>query len=350
MYKHLLSLSFLVAILLLVGAACVPDSASLTFITYTVDQNGNQIAQPVEIDLTQGTTTQIGRTEDTTITTTQSGVMVAETVATHTFTRLQPNTAFSFTVPPSSGFQIAPDSPTPPAMTGANGTNEPVPVKLQPLATVTVNITSGDNKTPLTGVSVSLTLTSLPAGFDQPTNPSVSLSSDSLTGTARISNLPPNAPFNFDVSAPGFTDGTPTTNPSAPTSTGGPGSNTTVNVQLIPIPQQQTVTVEFQTTANPPSGVIPSAAQITITPGNFGTITTLNIPGQGYASADVNGFTVGTAYTYSAFFTQFGQTVTSTRPFTPMITAGGGPFIVPIQLIPGVTTAAPMKALPPPSP
>jgi hypothetical protein len=199
----------------------------------------------------------------------------------------------------------------------------------QPTASVTFNISSS---VPIPdGTTVVIALTDPLGNTLGPVN--VSPTNGTVTGT--VNQLAIHTTYGYTISASGYVPASGTF------TTGANGSNTTVNVQLQP-EAQQLVTVEFRTSANLASGALATNAQITVTPGNFGTIDTQPVANQSYYAADVPGFTAGVLYSYSAFFTQFGQTITGT--FTPRVSAGA-PFEVDIAISPPSSTI-PSKALP----
>jgi hypothetical protein len=220
---------------------------------------------------------------------------------------LKASTTYSYTVT-ASGFATVAGT----QMTPANSTAAEVDVGLVQEAQIKFVTTSAAD-----GSAVPATVSVVQGGltFTQFTSLSLPPSVEMFAG------LMPNTAFSYTVSASGFQTLTGTG------MTGASGSTTTVNIAL----QSPTVSVQFQTSALLDTNGFPTSASITVSPGNFGTITTQFDPSsRAYDSATVGGFVVGQTYTLSVVFTQF-TTQAAMVSFTPTGSSSGAPEIVQLQ-------------------
>jgi hypothetical protein len=223
-------------------------------------------------------------------------------------------------------------------------------ISLVPSASLQFNTYIGDptqgSTTALPGVGISVTQTQPSIQLNGTTQALSSTSPQaSLTFPSAVAAKTPFfytliIPFGFDFVSASLPSGT---------KTAARGDTTTVNIQLQPTQQQQTVTVEFQTSAIGSDGTpfaIPAQITITSPPNNnFGTINP-NMRQGDHWFADVPGFTVGQSYDYKAVFSQLSGAPTITGSFTPQTSPN--PFPVPISV--QESTNMVIKALPPPSP
>jgi hypothetical protein len=353
MYKHLLSLSFLVAILLLVGAACgpaIPRDATVTFETYTIDPTTEKkIAQPVTIEVS-------GDLGSSTVSTTGSTNIDNGTAATFPQTGLTRDTNFNITVLPSSGFQIASITPTGQLKTGDpfTGLMTTVEVELQPIpqpttASLLFETYTVDSKGTKIAQGVEIDLTQGNLTPSTTTTGTVTLTDGTGTvATGTISGLMQGQPFSFTVPASSEFQIAPDS-PAPPPTTATNNTPTPVEVKLQPIQQQPPTTTFTFTVASSSSakeGAIPDNTPVMVNLTNTdGTDPASSRSGQANASGGTATIPVvlivGAAYSYTVSANAFNPSqgtlpAGSTNP--PPVTLNPSP--VNVTVLTGQTSVA----------